>query len=189
MRRRNLMRGACARFWADRRGLAAVEFALIMPVLLLFAIGVSELARFALLGLKVQHAADTVADLASGSAQLVPAAMTDMFSAVRHIVQPFDVASQGRVIVSGVSATGGASTILWQCRGAGVLGASSQIGAKGGRAALPAGLTLRDGESVIVSEMYFRYEKALLGIVPSATLRRVAFYRPRFMMPTTLSGC
>jgi Flp pilus assembly pilin Flp len=182
------MQRPIARFWADRRGLAAVEFALILPVLLLFAIGVSELARFALLGLKVQHAADTVADLASGSAQLVPASMTDMFSAVRHIVQPFDVASQGRVIVSGVTGNG-TPTILWQCVGAGTFVAGSQIGAKGGRANLPADLVLRDGESVIVSEMYFRYEEALLGIVPSTTLRRVAFYRPRFLMPTTLAGC
>jgi hypothetical protein len=179
-----------ARFWADRRGLAAVEFALILPVLLLFAIGVSELARFALLGLKVQHAADTVADLASGSAQLVPASMTDIFTAVRHIVQPFDVASQGRVIVSGVNVVGnGAPTVLWQCVGPGALTASSQIGARGGSATLPGDLVLRDGESVIVSEMYFRYEQTLLGIVPAATLRRVTFYRPRFAMPTTLTGC
>lgn len=185
-----LARSYSGRFWADRQGFAAVEFALILPVLLLFALGVSEVARFALLGLKVQHAADTVADLAAGSSQLTPAGMTDMFDAVRHIVQPFNVAAQGRVIVSGVSVTGnGPPTILWQCRGAGTLSATSQIGARGGRAALPANLVLRDGETAIVSEMYFGYERALLGIVPATTIRRVAFYRPRFAMPISLAGC
>jgi Flp pilus assembly protein TadG len=178
------------RFWADPSGLAAVEFALILPVLLLLAIGASEIARFAMLGLKVQHAADTVADLASGSAQLTPAGMTDMFNAVRHIVQPFDAAAQGRVIVSGVSVAGnGPPTILWQCRGPGGLTATSQVGARGGRATLPGSLTLRDGEAVIVSEMYFNYETALLQLVPTTTIRRVAFYRPRFALPAALSGC
>lgn len=179
-----------ARFWADRRAFAAIEFALILPVLVLFAIGVSEVTRFTLLGLKVQHAADTVADLASSSAQLTQARMSDMFSAVRHIVQPFDAAAQGRVIVSGVNLTGsGPATILWQCQGAGALSATSQVGVRGGVATLPTGLVLRDGEAVIVSEMYFRYERALLGIIPSSTIRRVAFYRPRFAMPTSLANC
>jgi hypothetical protein len=178
------------RFWADRRAFAAVEFALVLPVLLLFALGVSEVARFALLGLKVQHAADTLADLAAGSAQLTPAGMTDMFDAVPYIVQPFDAASRGRMIVSGVSVTGnGPPTILWQCRGPGAFAATSRIGARGGRATLPADLVLRDGETAIVSEMYFGYERALLGLVPATTLRRVAFYRPRLMMPTSLTGC
>lgn len=185
-----LRRAFRASFWAERRGFAAVEFALILPVLLLLALGVSEVALFALLNLKVQHAADTVADLAAGSSQLTPAGMTDLFSAVRHIVQPFDAASQGRAIVSGVSATGGAApAILWQCRGAGGLAATSQIGAKGGTASLPASLVLRDGEAVVVGEMFFAYESRLLGIVPDTTIRRVAYYRPRFAMPASLAGC
>jgi Flp pilus assembly protein TadG len=181
---------AGARFRADPRGFAAVEFALILPVLLLLALGVTEIARFAMLGLKVQHAADTVADLASGSATLTPAGMTDMFNAVRHIVQPFDAASRGRVIVSGVSMTGnGRPTVLWQCRSAGSFSATSEVGAGGGRATLPARLVLRDGETVIVGEMFFGYQATLLRLVPAATIRRVAFYRPRFAMPTSLTGC
>ena len=175
------------RFWRDRRGFAAVEFALVLPVLLLFALGVSEVALFVMLGLKVQHAADTVADLASGSASLTAAQLTDTFNAVRHIVQPFDAAGRGVVIVSGISAQGsGSPTIVWQRRGVGSLSAASQVGGQGGNASLPAGLTLRDGEAVIVAEMYYRYESMLLGIVPDSTVRRVAFYRPRFLMPPSL---
>jgi Flp pilus assembly protein TadG len=171
---------ACAGLWRDRRGLAAVEFALVLPILLLFALGVTEVGRFALLGLKLQHAADTLADLASRDATLSAAALESMFGAVPHIVQPFDMAGQGVAIVSGVGTdNGGSPAVFWQSRGAGGLAAASAIGATGGRATLPADLIVRDGDTVIVAEIHFRYRGWLMRIIPDTTLRRVAFYRPR----------
>ena len=181
------LRHLTSRFAHDRRGFAAVEFALILPVLLLFALGVTEVGRFVLLGLKVQHAADTIADLASGTSQLAAPRLTDMFHAVKHVVAPFDVATQGVAIVSGVAAAGGGSaTVLWQRRGAGTRTDSSAVGGQGASAQLPTGLTLRDGESVIIAEMYFHYQGSMLNLIPETTIRRVAFYRPRFGMPSSL---
>ena len=51
-------------FRRDRAGIAAVEFALVLPVMILFSLGIAEVGRFALLNLKLQHAATTMADLA-----------------------------------------------------------------------------------------------------------------------------
>lgn len=181
------LRHLTASFAGDRRGFAAVEFALILPVLLLFALGVTEVGRFVLLGLKVQHAADTIADLASGTSQLAAPRLTDMFQAVKHVVAPFDVATQGVAIVSGVAAAGGGpATVLWQRRGAGPRTDASTVGAQGGNAHLPTGLTLRDGESVIVAELYFRYPGSMLNLIPATTIHRLAVYRPRFGMPSSL---
>src|SRR6476659_2222278 len=83
-------------------GIAAVDFALVLPVMILFSLGLAEVGRFALLNLKLQHAANNMADLASRDEQLSVAAVTSMFSATQHIVQPFDIADQGKVILSGV---------------------------------------------------------------------------------------
>ncbi len=49
----------------ERRGIAAVEFALLAPLLLLLLMGVAEVGRFATFAIKVQHAANSVADLAT----------------------------------------------------------------------------------------------------------------------------
>ena len=38
----------------------------------------------------------------------------------------------------------------------------------------------------MAAEVYFRYEPWLLGFVPETTLRKVAFYRPRFGSLTSL---
>ena len=164
----------------DRSGLAAVEFALILPVMILFAMGIAEVGRFALLSLKLQHAANTMADLASRDEELSLAAVQSMFSAMQHIVQPFEIGADGLVIVSGVGVdAGGEPTVFWQEEGAGALDEASVVGAEGGDAALPDDLILRDGETVIVAEAYFHYTPWLLRIVPETILRRMAFYRPR----------
>jgi hypothetical protein len=69
--------------------------------------------------------------------------------------------------------------VFWQEEGAGDLSADSEVGAEGDEATLPADLVLRDGETVIVAEVVFRYERWLLRVIPDTTLRRVAYYRPR----------
>lgn len=174
------VRGLLRRLGRDRRGIAAVEFALVLPVMILFSLGLAEVGRFALLTLKLQHAANTMADLASRDEELSNAAVNSMFSAMQHIVQPFDLADQGRVIVSGIGVDPGIPpTVFWQRAGAGSLSAVSDVGTEGGTATLPATLVLRDGETVIVAEAVFRYTPWLLALVPETVLRRAAFYRPR----------
>jgi Flp pilus assembly pilin Flp len=175
-----LPRCGLRRFRRDDAGLAAVEFALVLPVMVLFSLGIAEVGRFALLSLKLQHAATTMADLASRDEELSLASLQSMFSAMDHVVRPFDIAGQGVVIASGVGVDGDdAPTVFWQEEGAGDLDEDSEVGAEGDEATLPADLVLRDGETVIVAEVVFRYERWLLRLVPDTTLRRVAYYRPR----------
>lgn len=166
-------------FVRDRRGVSAVEFALVAPVLLLLSLGTVEVARFALLALKLQHAATTMADLATREEELTTATLDGLFAAAGHITAPFDLVGNGVVIVSGVTgADGDEPTVAWQRRG-GELQASSGIGAVGGAADLPADLVLDDGETVVAAEVVFLHRPWLLGLVPQTILRRLAFYRPR----------
>jgi hypothetical protein len=163
----------------DRRGIAAVEFALVLPVMILFSLGIAEVGRFALLALKLQHAANTMADLAARDEQISEAALQSMFSAMPHVMQPFDIAAQGVVIVSCVGADGGPAAVAWQRPPPWGRPANSEIGAEGGDATLPEDLVLRDGEAVVVAEAVFRYTPWLLALVPETVLRRTAFFRPR----------
>ncbi len=175
-------------FRRDERGIAAVEFALVLPVLILFSMGLAEVGRFTLLTLKLQHAATTMGDLAARDEQLSLAAVQSMFTAMDHIVQPFDLSDQGVVVLSGVGVdNGSAPKIFWQEHGAGKLKENSWIGLAGANATLPKDLLLRDGETVIVAEAMFRYEPWLLALIPQAMLRRVAFYRPRLGTLRSLS--
>lgn len=175
------------RFVAERRGIAAVEFALVAPVLILFLLGTAEIAIYALLQLKVQHAADSMADLTAREPELTAAKLNDLFDAVAHIVAPANAPADRVVIVTCTGSRGSAVPhVLWRRSGAGTLSATSEIGTVNGRAHLPEDLVVRDGETVIVAEMYYRYRSSFLGLIPDNTIRRVAYYRSRLTTPDTL---
>ena len=114
------------RFLPDQRGIAAVEFALVLPVMILFSMGIAEVGRFALLNLKLQHAATTLADLAARDESVSDDAMTSMLGAMDFVVRPFDLDTQGLVIVSCVGPDGGGDpTVLAQAEGGGALDETS----------------------------------------------------------------
>ena len=170
---------ALRRFALDQSAVSAVEFALVAPVLLLLSLGTVEVGRFALLALKLQHAATTLADLATREEELSAATLDGLFAATRHVTAPFDLEGNGLVVVTGVSAEDGeGATVSWQ-RSRGDLEVESEVGSVGAAARLPAELTVDDGETVVSAEVFFRHQPWLLGLVPETTLRRIALYRPR----------
>jgi Flp pilus assembly protein TadG len=148
----------------------------VAPVLLLLSLGTVEIGRFALLALKLQHAATTLADLATREEELTTATVDGLFAAARHIAAPFNLDANGALVITGVSAVGGAGpAVTWQ-RHSGDLDVDSGVG---GAATLPAELAVDDGETVVAAEVFFRHWPWLLGVVPETTLHRLAFYRPR----------
>lgn len=179
-----LLRGSrplIARFRADRRGAALIELGLAMPVALVIMLGGFDTARYIMLHQKLDRAVATVADLVARPSQLTAAQVDALFPASVDIVAPFDLPGRGRVIISSVSRSNGPqSTVDWQRSGGGSLGVTSRIGSPGGNAALPSGLTLRDGENAIVAEVYYDYEPFFLhyGLDPGIQ-GHTAVRRPR----------
>ena len=94
---------------------------------------------------------------------------------------PFTLDDKGRVFVTSVSTTGAnPPRIDWQQDGAGTLAAASQIGLPGGAATLPPEMEVRDGENLIVAEVFYDYDAAFVtDFVPNMIVYRRAFFRPR----------
>jgi hypothetical protein len=66
-------------------------------------------------------------------------------------------------------------------------GISSQIGAVGADATLPAGFVVRDGENVIITEVYYNFSPLFApDIIQPQNLYHRAMFRPRFGTLTTL---
>lgn len=76
----------CERFCACQRGLAAIEFAFVLPILVLTFFGVVESSGALMKSRMVTKAANTLSDLASQEVQLTPAAVDDLFSGVEQII-------------------------------------------------------------------------------------------------------
>lgn len=174
-------RRATVRLSRDRRGAAAVEFALMMPMLLILVLGCVEIAQYVLLHQKLQRSATTVADLMTRNATWEAADVADMFEAVAHVATPFDMAANGVVIMTGMTGRPDGNIELgWQRRGAGALSAGSAIGGQGAVIAPPDGLTLAAGQTVVAAEVHFDYDPIFLSMLDRAEpLYYRIYFRPR----------
>ena len=85
------------------RGNVAVEFALVLPVLLLLLLASAELGRYVLLNQKVDRVAITMSDLVARAETISEAELDDIFNAAVHVAEPFDLSGSGRVVISSVT--------------------------------------------------------------------------------------
>jgi hypothetical protein len=169
-------------------GTALIEFAVVLPVLVLLLLAGLQFASLILLTQKVQRLTATMGDLVAQAESLTAAQLDTLFVAGRHVLLPFDHDRDGRIIVSAVGRAGsGPAQVLWQRADRGGLAASSGIGAPGGAAALPTGFILRDNETVIVSEAFHAFRSDLTAVIPAQpVVYEQGFYRPRLGSLTRL---
>jgi len=96
------------RLWSDRRGLALIEFAYVMPLLLLIGAAGLETANFMLMNLRISQAAGNLADNVSrvgrannlGVKQIREADIIDSFQALRIQSSRYGLVANGRVTLS-----------------------------------------------------------------------------------------
>ncbi|MFZ1413623.1 MAG: TadE/TadG family type IV pilus assembly protein [Defluviicoccus sp.] len=166
--------------WRDQAASVSLELALILPLLVALFLSGTEYVRFTILNQKLERATAMVADLIAQSSALTTAELASLFEIVDDTLQPFELSADGRVIVSSVTGTSAAPVVNWQ-ESFGTGTDTSKVGDTGGNATLPNGLTLAEGENVIVSEVYYEYQPILLDDVFQDTLLyRVSANRPRF---------
>jgi Flp pilus assembly protein TadG len=162
-------------------GNVAVEFALCVPVLLLLMLGSAEMARYVILHQKLDRVATTISDLVARAETVSESDLDDIFTAAGQVAEPFDLANLGVVIVSSVTnADGNGAVIAWQRSGGGSYSASSHLGAEGETPELPPDFVVRQGETAIISEVYYDFTPFLSElIVEPQEVYRNAHHRPR----------
>lgn len=163
------------------QGNVVVEFALALPVLLMMLLASAELGRFVLLNQKIDRVAITMSDLVARAETINETELDDIFNAATHVAEPFDLGSSGRVIISSViNADGEGATVAWQRSGGGTFIKASEVGAEGETADLPEDFAVREGETAIVSEVFFDFEPFLSAtIVSPRVIYKRAHHRPR----------
>ncbi len=168
-------------FTGDRRGSVSIEMAMLLPLLITLLGGAVETVNYVLLHQKMERTSATLADLTAQSTRMTEGQISSLFLAVARIMEPFDLATEGNVIITSISARNGQpATIDWQ-RSSGSQHNASAFGRQGERASLPAGLTVRDGDNIITCEAWFDYHPVLFtGLIAEGMVYRSAVFRPRF---------
>lgn len=99
--------------WVDIRAVAAVEFAIVLPFMLLLFVGGVELGNALAISVKVSQTAHTVADLVSRNACVTDSALSTMLGASSVTIAPYSAGSV-TVTVSEVSTdANGKATVTW----------------------------------------------------------------------------
>src|SRR6267142_6359378 len=100
-------------FAQDWRGVSAVEFAMLLPLMVTLYLGSVEISQGVGINRKVTLTTRTVADLASQVSSINNADMTNILNASSTVVAPYDV-SKLKVVVSAVKIdNAGVATIAW----------------------------------------------------------------------------
>ena len=199
--RLNALRGRRG-FRADARGVAAIEFAMILPLMLALYMGVLELSMGYQASRKVSLFARTVADITSqadtagstSTARVMSAAdMSNLRNSANWILAPFPIAAgQVRMTVSSVSVEGATlAAVNWSIGYEGVrraCGPQTIVPSSNAPSltTVPAGVA-QANTSIIIADIEYDYKPLLGGSFKSfgggalsqLTLKQTSYMRPR----------
>lgn len=168
-------------FRKSKTGTAAIEMALLLPLLVLLSVSSFELIRYVLIQQKISKTVTSMSDLVARSPSLSENDMSVMFSAVEHLMEPYAFTTNGRVIISSVSNNGTNVRVRWQRFGGGTMTATSRVGTAGNTATLPTGFTLATNEDTIVAEIFYNFQPVVApNTVAAQTIYKVKYNKPRF---------
>jgi Flp pilus assembly protein TadG len=161
-------------FAPNQVGMVAVEFALIIPVMITLYFGTIEVTNALTASRRVTNVAQTAADLTAQATSVSSSDVDDIFAASTAILTPFSTAPVKIVITSVVASAGNQPTVAWS------------KGYNGGKAystnasvALPSGLTT-PGSSVIMVEVTYTYTSPIgTFITGPINMSETAYLKPR----------
>ncbi|WP_267911617.1 TadE/TadG family type IV pilus assembly protein [Devosia rhizoryzae] len=101
----------------SQKGAAAVEFALIMPIMLTVYIGSIEASTLIIIDRKVQSVAGAVGDLVARSdKEILTKDLKDYFRAASGIMTPYSSQDVRQVVTAVKVASNGTTSVLWQSK-------------------------------------------------------------------------
>ena len=174
---------------ADRRGLAAVEFAFILPVMMVMLFGTVEFSSAIAIDRKVTLMARTLSDLTSQATTVANSDLTNFFAASTGIMTPYPTtASVLSMTITElyVDASTKVARVQWS-QGSAPLGTGSTV-------TIPSTLAV-GGTYLIYSQVSYTYVPTVGYVLAKAgiTMTDTAFTRPRqstcVYYPTTGTTC
>lgn len=176
------------RLGGDKKGVGAVEFAIVAPVLLMVYIGAFESSLGFTMARKVARASSTVADIFSQESSLTASKIDSADAIARSILAPFEGASLSYKI-TGIKVSSGAGTVEWSRNEK-----KQKPYTKGTTVTLPAGIAPTDG-FIIRTEMVVPHELLLFapGLLPSEyktiNLSRTSYFLQRSGETISCADC
>ncbi|HEY1629793.1 MAG TPA: TadE/TadG family type IV pilus assembly protein [Rhizomicrobium sp.] len=175
-------------FFKDKRGLAAVEFGLIAPVMGTMLVGTVEVCNALECKQKVTSIASSVADLVAQEKTIKQTDMNNIFTAANQLIYPFSSTGSSIVVSSIMSDGNGNGTVAWsKAQNGTTLTTGSAVMVPTGL--MTASACARNACSVILTTVNYSYSSPLGKYFIGSSLMSDYFYaRPRKSASVTWSN-
>lgn len=171
--RRLALMGRRTPFLNDDKGLGAVEFALIVPLMVTMYLGAVEFGHALTIDRRVTSVASSSADLIAQVEQVNDDDISDIFAAATSILSPYDTAPLSIVVTSVYADANNDTKVRWSEAQNGTAHASESA------FTLPTGLT-QPFSSVIVAEVTYMYDPPVGQFLTGGITMTETFYlKPR----------
>lgn len=162
------------RFGADRRGLAAIEFALIAPCLIFLVMGVLEMSLRFRASEEAARYVHQAADLVARENELTTAQLKDLYDASVHMMRPLDTTAKLDFDVAQIGFQNNSAKTpytMWRRVGGHVVAFAPSVAAGMGGA----------NEAVIRVGIRYQYDSPLTTMFGGGSLaiEKIAYTRPR----------
>lgn len=176
-----------ARLIADRRGVSAVEFALLAPVMILIYFGLTQFSLAYMAERRASHTAAMIADLVAQSGKTSVKDLESVSAIGQMLMKPFSATPLTTRISSVTMDDRGRAWVDWSyTSNSGVLQPLSKADPI---TDLPPGLA-GDKESLIIGETRYAYEPAFKDMMPAlTTFGRKYYLRPRTVNQVVCTDC
>lgn len=166
--------GLFSRLRRDTRGVSAVEFALIAPVMILLYFGLAEFCQGYMAQKRMGHATSLVADLIAQQDVITGGEIDDIFMIGALVMKPFSSATLKMSVSSVTRGADGVARVTWSRDGGLPARAKDEV------VAVPAGVIDTAGETVVMSEATYDYASPANYVLKGVTKFKQTFYlRPR----------
>jgi Flp pilus assembly protein TadG len=170
------------KFRSDRGGVAAVEFSLILPVMLTIYLGGVEVGDGFAVDTRVTLVARSVTDLATQYVTIDNQDMSNILGASTEIVAPYSAANITVTVSEITTDSSGNGTVTWSDS---LNGTARTVGSK---VTLPASLKTAN-ISIILGEVSYNYTPALGYVLTGTITMSDSFYMmPRLVNSVTRSN-
>ncbi|MFN3658750.1 MAG: TadE/TadG family type IV pilus assembly protein [Pseudolabrys sp.] len=172
--------GSVRRLARDRRGVSAVEFALVAPMMIGLYLGCAEIAEGVSADRKTSLAASSVANLTAQVTTISASDMTNILDAASAVIKPYD-ASKLKITVSCIKIDANKNaSVKWSVTRNGTARSVGTYSFDSGTAALAVANT-----TIILGEASYDYKPTVgYTITGNLTLSDKMFMSPRISAPT-----